>query len=114
MSSALILTAEAAIADGTVNLLSNVTVIDPPTAIAAWVPVPVTVTVCCAVAPAVVGEEATVTTPIAADAGLAVNVPKANIVAITPMTMSIASPKDVPILVFICSYLLSSCCLKRS
>ena len=49
----------------------------------------------------------------AALAGLGVKLPMANITATAPMTMSIASPKDVPILVFIYSYLLSSSCMKR-
>jgi hypothetical protein len=42
-----------------------------------------------------------VTSPIAALTGLGVSTPMANIAAKTPMTMSSASPKDVPILVFI-------------
>jgi hypothetical protein len=107
------LIAEAAIELGTVNLLSNVTVMVPPTAIAPCEPLPDTVTVCCAVAPAVVGVEVTATVPTPALAGLTVKAPKANIVAIAAMAKSAASPKDVPILVFIYSYLLSSCCLKR-
>jgi hypothetical protein len=44
---------------------------------------------------------------MAALAGLAENMPKTNMVAITPTAMSNASPKDVPILVFIYSYLLN-------
>ena len=40
--------------------------------------------------------------------GLAANMPKAIIVAMTPTAMSSASPNDVPILVFIYSYLLRS------
>jgi hypothetical protein len=108
-------TAEAGMADGTVNLLPNVTVRVPPTGIAA-IPapeVPVTVIVYCPVALAVVGVTTVDTEPRAALAGLGVNMPVANIAAITPMTMSIASPKDVPILVFIYSCLLNSCYLKR-
>jgi hypothetical protein len=47
-----------------------------------------------------------VTTPIAALAGLGVSIPIANIVAKAAIATSSASPKDVPILVFIYSYLL--------
>jgi hypothetical protein len=107
------LTAEEAIEDGTVYLVSNLTEIVPPTVSAACVDALVTDTVCSADAPAVVGEFVTVIVPMAALAGLAEKAPKANIVAIAAMTTSAASPKDVPILVFIYSYLLSSCCLKR-
>jgi hypothetical protein len=105
------LTAELGIDAGTVNLLPNVTVKVSPTAIAdipAPPDTPVTVIVYWPFALAVAGVTAVVTTPIAAPAGLAVNEPMANIAAITPMTMSSASPKDVPILVFIYSCLLSS------
>jgi hypothetical protein len=112
----LILTAEAAMDDGTVNLVPNATVMVPPTGIApipAPPTAPVTTIVYCPVDLAVVGVTVVVTTPIAALAGLGVNMPVANIAAITPMTMSIASPKDVPILVFIYSCLLNSCYLKR-
>ena len=42
--------------------------------------------------------------PIAALAGLGVNMPVANIVTIAAMAMSSASPKDVPTLVFIYSF----------
>ena len=44
------------------------------------------------------------TAPIAALAGLGVNMPVANIVTIAAMAMSSASPKDVPTLVFIYSF----------
>jgi hypothetical protein len=112
-SLAFIFTVEARIEDGTVYLVSNLTEIVPPTVSAACEPAPVTDMVCSAAAPAVVGEFVTVIVPMAALAGLAEKAPKANIVAIAAMAMSAASPKDVPILVFIYSYLLSSCCLKR-
>ena len=52
------------------------------------------------------GVTVTLDTVIAALAGLAANMPKAIIVTMTPTAMSSASPKDVPILVFIYSYLL--------
>jgi hypothetical protein len=101
--------AEVAIADGTVNLLPNVTVMEPPTGIAeipAPSDTPVTVMVYEPVDLAVAGDTTVVTTPIAARAGLGVSIPMANIVAMTAIAMSSASPKDVPILVFIYSYLL--------
>jgi hypothetical protein len=117
---ALILIEDAAIVEGTVVLLSNVTVIVPPTGTAdtsALAELPVTVIVYWPIDLALAGSTTTLadklTPTVAAFAGLAVNKPMANIVAITPMTTSIASPNDVPILVFIYSYLLSSCCLKR-
>jgi hypothetical protein len=112
---AFIVMAEVAIVAGTVSLL-NVTVIDPPT-FSCWVPV--TEMVYSAISLALVGEtvtaaELTSLTGKAAVAGLAENMPKANIVAMTPKAKSSASPKDFPIVVFIYSYSPCSTCLKRS
>jgi len=109
------LTAEVAIADGTVILLPNVTVKVPPTGIAeipAPSRTPVTVIVYWPVDLAVAGDTTVVTTPIAALAGLGVNMPVANIVAIAAMAMSNASPKDVPTLVFI--YSISLLCVPEA
>ncbi|MBM12140.1 MAG: hypothetical protein CL759_08710 [Chloroflexi bacterium] len=107
-------TADAAIEDGTVVFASNVTTRLPPTLIS-LIPEepPVTAIVYWDTERALVGSIVTVTAPIAALAGLAWNMPKANIVAIAPMARTTASPKDVPILVFIYSYLLVLCALKR-
>jgi hypothetical protein len=89
-------------------LVLKVMVMVSPTLRAPWLDAPVTTMVYWAIDLAFAGDGVTVMDPSrAALAGLAENMPKTNIVAITPMAMSSASPKLVPILVFIYSYLLN-------
>jgi hypothetical protein len=100
------LIAEAAIEEGTPVPVSNVTVIVSSTPIAFIETVPVTKMVYWPMDRALAGVTVTLVTLKSALAGLAENMPKTNNVAITPAAMSSTSPKDVPILVFIYSYLL--------
>jgi hypothetical protein len=98
------LMADAAMEEGTPVLVLNFTVIVSPTSMALFAPV--TSIVYWAIDLALVGVTVTVAESKSALAGLAVNMPKTNMAPITPMAMSSTSPKDVPILVFIYSYLL--------
>jgi hypothetical protein len=99
----LILMAEDAIDEGTPVLVLKVTVKVPPTGTAT---VDVTAMVYWPSDRALVGVTVTIADDTSALAGLAENIPKAIIVTMTPTAMSSTSPKDVPILVFIYSYLL--------
>ena len=97
---AFILMANAAIDEGTVVFVLNVTVIDPPTGIAVIPVAPDTVIVYWPMDRAFVGETTTVAAARSALASLVGNIPKANVVDIRPMAIGNATPTNVPILVF--------------